>query len=341
MSGDFYKMFPEAWDTGTVDLTLEQEAAYLRLCHAMYRAGGPIPNSNRLLKGLFRSSHNRATKLLADLIEAGKIDLTPDGHLINERVAAVLHDRGKLSETRSAAGRNGGSKRRAEDDQTPTNTEANPEQTPSNSRPNPDQTPSNHRPTIDQASTKPEATPANPLKNNDVGEANADVGFPRGEERRAEESRVEQKRGEEEGRSEASDDDRYWRDIQAELEARERRQKPVDPPADTKPEKPFFREGIVELTSDQYDELKHSHAFLKFPRDLRQAAMGVTERHRKNTQEGKPEPWMNILIAFLGKKDRTAQEADAERKARAETAKAEATVKAEKAGAKPAGFKLY
>ncbi len=59
MRGEFYKMDFEAWDEGTVDLPLELEAAYLRLCHQMYRTGGAIPNSLKLLQGLFRCGHTR------------------------------------------------------------------------------------------------------------------------------------------------------------------------------------------------------------------------------------------------------------------------------------------
>ncbi len=43
MKTEFYKMEYEAWDEGTDDLTLEQEGAYLRLCHQMYRRRGSIP----------------------------------------------------------------------------------------------------------------------------------------------------------------------------------------------------------------------------------------------------------------------------------------------------------
>jgi uncharacterized protein YdaU (DUF1376 family) len=148
---------------------------------------------------------------------------------------------------------------------------------------------------------------------------------------------------EEEGRAEPSDDDRYWREIQAELEARERRQKPADPPAETKPEKPFFREGVVELTSDQFDELKATYAYLKFPRDLKQQAQGASQRYQENKKAGKPEHWMTILTNFLGSADRKEQVKVEDRKAKAEAAKAEAQAKVAAAasqGAK-AGFKLY
>jgi uncharacterized protein YdaU (DUF1376 family) len=72
MKGEFYKMDFRAWNIGTVDLTLEQEAAYLRLCHAMYDVGGPVPNSARFLMGIFRCGNAKAAALVRQLIEAGK-----------------------------------------------------------------------------------------------------------------------------------------------------------------------------------------------------------------------------------------------------------------------------
>ncbi|MCJ2022155.1 YdaU family protein [Methylobacterium sp. E-065] len=59
MKGEFYKMDFRAWNVGTIELTLEQEAAYLRLCHAMYDVGGPVPNSTRFLQSIFRCVKRR------------------------------------------------------------------------------------------------------------------------------------------------------------------------------------------------------------------------------------------------------------------------------------------
>jgi uncharacterized protein YdaU (DUF1376 family) len=108
MKGEFYKMDFEAWDEGTIDLSLEQEAAYLRLCHQMYRRHGAIPNSKRLLCVIFRCGHTKATALLKGLIQAGKIVLTDDGMLANHRVSKELADREQVSTKRRAAGHQGG-----------------------------------------------------------------------------------------------------------------------------------------------------------------------------------------------------------------------------------------
>lgn len=108
MKGEFYKMEFDAWDEGTVDLSLEEEAAYLRLCHQMYRRRGPVPNSDRLLVSLWRCHQNKARPLLQRLIAAGKIFVTPEGHLSNTRVTQEVDARETLSTHRADAGHTGG-----------------------------------------------------------------------------------------------------------------------------------------------------------------------------------------------------------------------------------------
>lgn len=73
MKGEFYKMDYEAWDEGTDELTLEQEAAYLRLCHQLYRRKASIPSTPAPLGRIWRCHPNKAKKLLADLVAAGKV----------------------------------------------------------------------------------------------------------------------------------------------------------------------------------------------------------------------------------------------------------------------------
>lgn len=108
MKGEFYKMDYEAWDEGTIELSLEQEAAYLRLCHQMYRRRGPIPNSKRLLCVIFRCGHTKAAALLNALVQAGKIAITEDGMLSNQRVSKELAEREQVATKRRAAGHQGG-----------------------------------------------------------------------------------------------------------------------------------------------------------------------------------------------------------------------------------------
>lgn len=108
MKSEFYKMEFEAWDEGTFDLTLEQEAAYLRLCHQMYRRHDSVPNSKKLLCFIWRCHPNKADALLAALIAAGKVVETPEGNLLNRKVDATLTARRQTGHQRSTAGRLGG-----------------------------------------------------------------------------------------------------------------------------------------------------------------------------------------------------------------------------------------
>jgi putative hemolysin len=79
---DFYKMDPGAWDHGTANLSLEEEAAYLRVVNAMHKNKSPVPNNDRVWAGMFRCSTRKARALVAALIDAGKLALTEDG-LVN------------------------------------------------------------------------------------------------------------------------------------------------------------------------------------------------------------------------------------------------------------------
>lgn len=106
--GEFYKMEFDAWDEGTVELTLEEEGAYLRLCHQMYRRRGPIPNSDRMLCALWRCHQNKARPLLQKLITKGKIQVTPEGNLTNGRVRQEVDTRETLGRHRADAGHTGG-----------------------------------------------------------------------------------------------------------------------------------------------------------------------------------------------------------------------------------------
>lgn len=164
MKGEFYKMDFRAWNIGTVDLTLEQEAAYLRLCHAMYDVGGPVPNSTRFLQAMFRCGNTKAVTLVKQLIEAGKLAVTADGKLFNHRVAEELRAREAVSSARRAAGERGGSAPRATAERTP----------------------SDHRATTERPASDPTASGSKPLENNDADKANASASGSRGEKRRKE-----------------------------------------------------------------------------------------------------------------------------------------------------------
>lgn len=108
MRGEFYKMEYEAWDEGTELLTLEQEGAYLRFCHQMYRRRGPVIDDAGVLARIWKCHPNKARKLRDDLIAAGKIMVTSDGYLANNRVTQELDQRDTTRTQRAHAGKTGG-----------------------------------------------------------------------------------------------------------------------------------------------------------------------------------------------------------------------------------------
>lgn len=103
----FYKMDPAKWDFGTADLSLEEEAAYLRIINAIHKHEGPVPNNDRVLAGLFRVSTRKARALVSALEAAGKITIE-DGQIWNERARSDLVQRGFVSISRAESGANGG-----------------------------------------------------------------------------------------------------------------------------------------------------------------------------------------------------------------------------------------
>lgn len=86
----FYKMDPILWDHATVDLTLEEEAAYLRVCNAIYKAEKGCPMNDRVLAGMFRTSTRKARSIVDSLLSKGKL-FTRDGQLWNERADFELN----------------------------------------------------------------------------------------------------------------------------------------------------------------------------------------------------------------------------------------------------------
>ncbi|MCJ2080155.1 DUF1376 domain-containing protein [Methylobacterium sp. J-090] len=173
MKGEFYKMEYRAWDIGTVDLTLEQQGAYLRLCHAMYNVQGPIPESTRLLKGILGCGNVKAVALVAQLVKAGKIQRTDGGMLTNRRVEIELAARARLSEVRRGAGGENGRARRG------AATERGGDQ-----RVTPECGSSEPRVTPECGSSEPQVIPSNSLTNNDSIEAIASTVHARGDKRR-------------------------------------------------------------------------------------------------------------------------------------------------------------
>lgn len=142
---NFYKMDPILWDHATVDLTLEEEAAYLRIVNAIYRSERGCPNNDRVLAGMFRVSTRKAKSLVNSLIQHGKIFIRDD-MLWNEKAERELTSiRGKKSdETKTNAARN--------EIETPANTTRNGDERSTNAARNEDETP--NKPLKDIVSTR-------------------------------------------------------------------------------------------------------------------------------------------------------------------------------------------
>lgn len=104
---DFYRMDPGDWDFGTAHLTLEEEAAYLRIINAIHKHKGPVPDQDRVLAGLFRVSTRKARSLVVALARAEKITVE-DGFIWNERARKDLIQRGFVSISRAESGAKGG-----------------------------------------------------------------------------------------------------------------------------------------------------------------------------------------------------------------------------------------
>lgn len=103
----FYKMDPAAWDFGTANLSLEEEAAYLRIINAINKHDGPVPNVDRVLAGMFRCSTRKARVLRDALLEAGKIYIEDD-RIWNDRARFEVYSRSVQSEKRAESGAKGG-----------------------------------------------------------------------------------------------------------------------------------------------------------------------------------------------------------------------------------------
>ena len=104
---DFYKMDPGAWDFGTSKLSLEEEAAYLRIVNAIHKHKGPVPNIDKVLAGMFRTSTRKSRSLIDALVKAEKIEIE-DGLIFNERAVSDLVRRGFTSVSRAVQGSKGG-----------------------------------------------------------------------------------------------------------------------------------------------------------------------------------------------------------------------------------------
>lgn len=100
-------MDPAKWDFGTSELSLEEEAAYLRIVNAIHKHDAPVPDNDRVLAGMFRVSTRKARALVEALVAAGKLTIE-GGKIWNERARSELFQRGFTSISRAEIGAKGG-----------------------------------------------------------------------------------------------------------------------------------------------------------------------------------------------------------------------------------------
>lgn len=107
---DYFKLNIGDWNVGTDSLSLEQEAAYLRVVSAIMLYEQAIPNNLRTLAGLWRCNERKAKRLLAELVEAGKL-VVEGGKIHNPRALREAAEIRAARSAKRAAGRKGGSSR--------------------------------------------------------------------------------------------------------------------------------------------------------------------------------------------------------------------------------------
>ena len=112
MSDETYKMrrfdmYPDDWLAGTSELTLEEEAAYLRICLLIYSRGGAINDNDRWLAGMCRISPRMWRKLRQILIDNRKITVS-DGLIHVERCRKELEKYAKMVRKQAESGSKGG-----------------------------------------------------------------------------------------------------------------------------------------------------------------------------------------------------------------------------------------
>ncbi len=81
---EYYKHEIAKWNVATDDLTLEQEAAYLRIVNAIRLNERPITLNKFALCGMLRCNDRKAKRILDELVAAGLIDVS-DG-LIRDKL---------------------------------------------------------------------------------------------------------------------------------------------------------------------------------------------------------------------------------------------------------------
>ena len=103
---DFY---PDDWLAGTIELTLEEEGAFIRICLLIYSKGRPIPDKDRWLASMCRVSTRKWRTLRQALIDKEKITVS-DGLIHQKRCRKELEKGANIARKRAESGAKGGRK---------------------------------------------------------------------------------------------------------------------------------------------------------------------------------------------------------------------------------------
>lgn len=104
---EYYLHEIAAWNQGTDNLTLEQEAAYHRVVSMIRLYERPLKHNLRVLGGLWRCNERKAKRLLDELVAAGKVQIV-SGEIVNEKAVEDASNLRQLRVERKSAGRRGG-----------------------------------------------------------------------------------------------------------------------------------------------------------------------------------------------------------------------------------------
>jgi len=113
MSDPYWRMFGREWDDGTAALSLEEEAALLRICNAINSRRAPLPDDDegdREMMHRCRVSMRKWKSLKSALLKAGKITIE-DGAICQARALSEVGHRIEQEEENAENGAKGARKR--------------------------------------------------------------------------------------------------------------------------------------------------------------------------------------------------------------------------------------
>lgn len=104
---EYYQFKIAKWNTSTDDMSLELEAALLRVVNAIRLYDRPITMNLRVLSGLWRCNERKAKRILGELLETGEI-VIEDGCIVNRRAVDEASTFNQSRIDKQSAGRRGG-----------------------------------------------------------------------------------------------------------------------------------------------------------------------------------------------------------------------------------------